>query len=381
MKNIRLLFEQNGVASKKIKLTGNSLNLDYTMSSGIFNGDTIRRILSDIYNLKQYYPCIKIPINLYFGKVKFEDKLCYMFLECICYGLIYEYGHRTQIYMSPSKAIGTEGIYSSPLLLINGEKQQIGDNYKKKFSSDIRGSHFRKVIEGGNAENYLGVLLSEVNTFLKPFEIEGEYAREIAEVIVELAGNSCEHAGDDCLIDIDITSPYSKIGEENTSNRYHGINIAILNLSEILLGDAIKNNIILSDISDRNDRYKEVLNAYGYHNAYFNDGYTETDFYNITAFQHKISGRKRYDITGGTGLTKLLKSLAEKSDASNCYVISGDRCVMFKKEFLGYNKNHWVGFNKSKNYISDIPEKGITCRGRIFVPGTGYNLNFVWKGQ
>ena len=106
----------------------------------------------------------------------------------------------------------------------------------------------------------------------------------------------------------------------------------------------------------------------------------EDDFYNISAFQHKISGRKQLTSgTGGTGLTKLIKALQEISEAYRCYVISGTRALNFHHEFLEYNKDGWIGFNNDNNYFESIPQEGIATECFINMPGTAYNLNFIFK--
>ena len=89
-------------------------------------------------------------------------------------------------------------------------------------------------------------------------------------------------------------------------------------------------------------------------------------------------------LTGGTGLTKLILSLAERSDAYRCYVVSGNRAINFYKELLEYDNERWIGFNKEKDYVSNIPGKNnngeeVVSETLMFMPGTGYNLNFVME--
>ncbi|MEI3281658.1 MAG: hypothetical protein V8R61_02550 [Enterocloster sp.] len=106
-------------------------------------------------------------------------------------------------------------------------------------------------------------------------------------------------------------------------------------------------------------RYKDVWNAYKFHQGYFNSEYTEDDFFNIAAFQHKISGSIRKEVTGGTGLTKLIYSLEKRSDAHNCYMSSGKRLLWFQREFLEYNDDNWIGFNLNKDFLTHIPERKV----------------------
>ena len=92
------------------------------------------------------------------------------------------------------------------------------------------------------------------------------------------------------------------------------------------------------------DRYKKVQEAYEYHKKYFNDDYMKEDFFNIAAYQHKISGREKIVETGGTGLTKLISSLEKKADSHQCYVLSGNRGIFFKQDYLEYNDDRLIGF-------------------------------------
>lgn len=98
----------------------------------------------------------------------------------------------------------------------------------------------------------------------------------------------------------------------------------------------------------------------------------------MAVFQHRISGRQNEEMSGGTGLTLLIKSLESKSDSNFCYVLSGKRILGFKQKYLEY-KNDWIGFNESNDFLNDIPDlKNITdCD--IKFPGTAYNLHFIME--
>lgn len=383
MDNIDLLFKKNNCKAHKIKIKNQKLVLDYSkITNGkLFHGETIKRIIGDINSFQKQYPYIKIPVEFRFGHVEFIDKLSYVMLECICYYLIKVRKQSVQVYLSLTKTIGTEGIDSSPLLLLNGTSNQSVKRYPEKFEMDIFRNHFRRVIskEKTNEKNYLGRLMEEINSFLKPFNVDTESRDEISLVISELVGNAGEHALSDCLIDIDVTNNYSKRTEIN--QKYIGVNIVVVNFSDIILGEGVKNNILSNKEEIDDERYKYVLNAYDFHKNKFSEKYLDEDFANITAFQHKISGRKVYSKTGGTGLTKLIKSLEEKSDTYRCYMITGRRAINFYHDCLGYNSDGWLGFNTTACYNADVPKKGVATEGLIYMPGTAYNLNFVLKGE
>lgn len=52
--------------------------------------------------------------------------------------------------------------------------------------------------------------MSDIDSFLKMFSVAKQYRDAITEVIIELAGNALEHTDTDCLIDLDVTTPYNK---------------------------------------------------------------------------------------------------------------------------------------------------------------------------
>ena len=146
-----------------------------------------------------------------FDNIKITNKLLYVLFECICYFLIKEYHYKVSIQWNPKTDIRTIGLqFSSLQLLKYGEEKYM--QFLCNFKTLIFKNHFRKVISGIDKENtnYLGNLLQELDTFLKQFPITEEYRDQVAEVIIELVGNACEHGNTDCLLDIDITNNYKK---------------------------------------------------------------------------------------------------------------------------------------------------------------------------
>ena len=389
MKNINLLLECNKIGSSKIKLEKNCILIKIRNADQFFTGKTIKFIAEKLNAIHKQYKRMKIPIVFDFGSVEFIDKLTFVIFECICYDLIVNYGHHIQVYMNVNiqDNVHTAGIASSPLLLLNGTNIKSVKKYPDKFKMDLYRSHFRRMVQGTTREetNYLGRLYEEIDSFLKPFDIEEVSRDKVANVISELVGNGCEHGDGDCLIDIDVAPNYTKMVENiPDGHKYYGINIAVVNFSRTLLGDGIYKNVLNGQQNQYSERYKTVIEAFQNHRQFFNQDYLIEDFCNITAFQHKISGRGDNNPTGGTGLTKLIQSLEERSDAYRCYVVSGRRAVNFYKELLEYNSDNWLGFNEEKDYISNIPskkcpEREVLSDSLMYFPGTAYNLNFVMK--
>lgn len=389
MRNIDLLLKSNKISKKKITFKDGAVQI--RISGGLFTGSTLKSIIESVNEVHCLYKGMKIPIEFHFGRTEFIDKLTFVLFECLCYDLIHNYGHYVQVFMEVDIEgdIHTAGIMSSPLLLLNGTKKEKVMKYQDRFKMDLYGKHFRRLINGNEKENtnYLGRLYEEIDSFLKPFGIEEESRDKIGIVISELVGNACEHGVSDCLVDIDVAPNYTKVVKNvPDGNDYCGINIAVVNFSGILLGSGVFENVIQNADKLKSDRYSSVILAYRNHSKMFSQDYTIEDFCNITTFQHKISGRGENSITGGTGLTKLIQSLEQRSDAYRCYVVSGNRSVNFYKELIEYNDDKWIGFNENKDYISNIPSQtddrhAVISESLMFMPGTGYNLNFVMKGE
>ncbi len=375
MKNCKLLFEMNYTEkfNRKIKKKIKFINkhMVYTMNiNGTFSGDHIFEIISVVNYIRKAYRQ-KIPIVIFLGEFEFYDKLVYIILESIVYYLNVIDGHKIDVRFKAKHTIWTEGIrYSS---LVN--QSMLLNRYKY----DLNMYHFRKLIpeRNGRKDEYLSNLLQDIYGFLYNNGIEDVTCEKLSEVIIELVGNAGEHGDSECLLDIDITQ--SEYGKRDEEGIFYGVNVVILNCSSTLFFEPLKEKLS-SDIK-LSERYNDVLRAREYHFAHLNDNYKEDDFYTISSFQHKISGSRLKDQLGGTGLTSLLRSLEEDSDTHLCYMLSGRRILFFEKEHMMYDDNEYVGFNKNKDFFSDIPDTNVFDTINTFWPGVAYNLNYAVKKE
>ncbi len=380
LKNLYKLFEANPNHTSKIFFEKGEII--FRCTDKVFLGTTISKVINFVNTVHSKYKNIKVPLVFDFKDIILDDKLSYILFECICYHLIKEYHHKVVIYMHPNYSINTHGINSSSLIYLNDASGKNTDKYISHFEMEIYHNHFRRIIKGSEKEktNYLGNLSQAIDTFLKYFSIAEDYRDDVTEVIIELVGNACEHGQTDCLLDIDIADDYSK-SVENIPQQgiFYGINIAIVNFSDILLGDGVKDKFETNNLNE--DRYIKLKEAYNYHKNVFTKKYSDVDFYNLSSLQDKISGRPYYSLSGGTGLTKLIHSLQEKSDMNACYVISGNRCVRFIRDILDYDDDKWLGFNKERDFFNSMPDMRTLGECYIYFPGTAYNLNFVMKRE
>lgn len=372
MENVELLFQKNFPKTFPKKIRTKQGVVVYENADKNFSGINIRRLVYFLEGVLRKYNKIHVPINIILGDVNFEDKLTYIFLEIIWYVMVEKYDYNVRMQFRCRSSIHIEGIKYSSLIWANGKNTE---RCKAKFYDDIYQTHFRKVLAYNNGDDTLSKTMGDITCYLGYCGIEQSCADDISEVVSELIGNAWEHANTSCLVDIDVTSLY---GKEGSTENYAGINIAVVNFSEALFGNALKHRILQNKQLDH--RYKKVAEAYIYHKKFFDDEYTEADFFNIASFQHKISGSVKKSITGGTGLTKLIGSLEKRSDAHNCYMISGTRALWFNHEFLEYNDG-WIGFNEQNDFFGSPPSKKVIGASAIYMPGTAFNLNFVMKQE
>lgn len=396
MKNLNLLLSENKRSyPKKLSRFLDRNEFHYIDSSKQFNSVTLRDIVGFLNEIKKRYKNYKyFPINFDFKykKITVQDKLAFVIFECICY-LLRREDIRINLQFNLKMGINTRGIASSPLRFLNTDYINHEENFIKTFETDIYQRHFRKIVFKKDLEtNYLGILLQDLCTFLGVFELSDERIKKIAMVIIEIVGNAGEHGETDCLIDIDITEEHEpKKSSEYESGDYYGINIAIVGFSEQLFGEALKNKVTDKNFKSQG-RYAEVYKAFINHSETINEIltskknnqpilYSEEYFWIIASLQDKISGRKNNYSMGGTGLTILINSLQKEAVNDTCYVISGNKIVYFKKDYIVRNEDNWVGFNKEQDFINKIPDNSIIQTSKLSVPGTAYNLNFIMKRE
>lgn len=338
---------------------------------------TIRDMLHFLcaVRLKYRFP---VPICFNLEMVPFLDKLTILMFECVCYILITEWHHRVRITgLKSYHGIIADGARSSPLQLLTTSKENSQSKFQHRFKSDIYQNHYRKFIPADAAyDTALSVIMQDLDSFLRNLNVKQDYRRDITNVIVELIGNACEHGNADSLIDIDVTGLYKNKMKDGD---FRGLNFAMVSLSEIPFGHDLQEKINQLSYDACNERYAYVKKAYENHGKFFSDSYTPLDFFRIAAFQHHISGRKSNGFSGGTGLTKLIRSLEDMADAHNCYMITESRSIWFYRDFLEYNSENWIGFNHERSLMDAPPDDKVLSGSDLYVPGTAFNLCFIMK--
>lgn len=371
-----ILLKNKGALPKRFEIVNGGIY--YKNNEYNFDGIKIKEIINFLYSVNKKYKVSYIPIILDLGVIEFKDKLTYIILECLCNYIMSKTNRKVIVSCTVKKNIWTEGIVSSALPILSTGKKGSFAKFNEKFSNEIYRRHYRRIIteQEWDDDKYLNCkIMEQVDWFLKNLHVDKSNRDAMSEVVSELAGNVHDHTSGDCLIDIDVTEEYEK---ENSDGEFYGLNLVVLNFSEKLFGEGIKEKLQFDD--NLNERHKMVKDAFALHKKLF-DGkiYLEEDFYNITAFQHKISGRNKKYINGGTGLTKLIHSLEERSETHNCYMISGNKSLFFRQEFLNFNEDNWIGFNEHNDYLNEMPDLSVLGGSYIYFPGTAYNLNFAMR--
>lgn len=382
MKFSELIFKMNShnnmFKSKDIQIIKGRIIV--TVDKRKLDNETICDICVKANYINEKYKMMFIPIVFFMPRIDLVDKLSYVLLECIAYTLMQEFGRVIEFSFNVTTNIITEGFKYSPLWKItNGSMnyKKKKEEYLSKFSFSVYKYHYRRLLkyEESDGNDKLSKVYDELVYFQKHCAINSNVREEIAEVAIELIGNAIEHSTSDCLIDFDIATNYKNSQGESVNS----LNLAIVNYSENLLADKLTKAIkTYNPSTDLNNRYKKVLEAYNNHSRFFNEQYGEEDFFNISTFQNRVSSRQNNLMTGGTGLTKLLKSVEDKSENHACYVLTGNRIIILDKDYLEY-EGDWIGFNKEHDYFNTQPNLNLIQRSKFYMPGTAYNLNFIMK--
>ena len=368
------------------KIFTNVQAINHSGNSG--SGKNILRIkdrnfsIDSIYKILEHIKWLidKKIINLKF-KIIIEsnginDELSLLFFEAIIYHMINKYNlnisYRFEI---KTNLLGYELFKNSLLYKYNNKIINKGE-YIKLYEKNliIDNAHYRKRCinsEENKKGKFLSIIAGDIRNFLKNLDINKDYAGDIAEVITEIVGNALEHSNGDCILNINVL--------KHDEKKYKYIDIALLDIDEINFGTGIKKYMESNNYEEYNEKNKIVLEAYEQHKKFFNNEYDIDSFSMVSAFQKYVTTRKESLFTGGTGLTKLISALIDKSDAHYCYAISGNTMIKFIKKYLVLTDEGLIGFNENNNYKEEIPSKESVLKTKYDINANMYNLQFIFK--
>ena len=368
-----LSFELIDEIDVNLKIRNYKLTINVKDSE--FNFMTLFKISRKIRSFVNNYSLNKeIIITINTNEIIFSDFSLYMLFESLLYFLCKNSKFKKIKFKNKKSKVFLENDLENSIVFRNINNFITREEYMKEFEKlNISLTNFRKIVKYEKDNNEItSILYSELNVFLKTFKIQEYFKEQFIETIVELVSNANEHAKVDCLLDIRIDDVVNKITEKD----FYNISVSIINFSNVLLGSGIRKNFKNKNI--KIGFLKELEIAYKNHSYFFNEEYTEDDFFNISAFQWRFSGRNDIiEDNGGTGLTTLIRFLIEASELDSCYVFSGNTFIIFKKEFLVENEKKYIGFNKEQNYLNYPPDSSCVLKLPFFLNGTLYNFNFI----
>lgn len=381
MKYANLIFEN--VTERKIHINNNRVVIEF--NEYIFTSISLKHLVSNFkYLLK--LPNIKIKVILNFGKIRFADKITYLMLETIMYYMLTHTEYKFELHFEVDKRnINNIGFIESAIVkslnndsIIN--KDIFLHNYEKTFYSN--NIVYRRYLTENmltEKKEWPSIVGSEISYILGEICKDEDFIDSICEITTELLCNIMCHTDGDCLIHIDHSNTIIK--KDSKGKSYLLVNIAIMNFSNKRIYDLIKAYIKENKYECNDPLYKKIYKAYENHKAFFDNNYNENDFFLITAFQNHVTSRNTKSGNGGTGLTKLIEEIINKTDDDYSYVLSGDNILFFKNEYLKLSDGKFIGFNKENDYFNYRPSEKVINKSQLYIPGSIYNLLLIKENE
>lgn len=309
-----------------------------------------------------------------------SDEATIVLLEIIIYHIIKYNKGRVKVRQRFHKNSFSYTYYQNSILSNWDNDQYINENkYIGMFEEpfDANRHHYRRMVKKVpdlDKSDFISKVSGDIDTFVSPYFENKKYKDCIVEISGELLGNALEHTTGDCIFSMTTRNFDTQKGRKKL------LNIVVINISNETLDSCLKLKIENDAFIEERPGDSLLKKAYNNHKKGFNDSYDLESFCLLSAFQYSITTREEGIETGGTGLTQLIKTLSEQSISQLCYVMSGNKILYFKKEFLKLNEDNTIGFNKSNSYIDDLPEEE-NLQNYIFpIKGTVYNLSFILGG-
>lgn len=388
MKNVTLLERQlrNATSAKALTpvfLPDGKSCLFYG-NQQLLTVDTVSELIAGLFLTVHNNSQIS-SILIAFPNGVFDEKFTYVLLECYIEHIIADHGISVQFHYNKKETnIFTDGIGLSPLYMLERPAQPAMD-FVRQFRLGVGKNYYRKLfLANENDDETLSSAITTLCLFFENLGITKSRSDLLAEVAVELVGNALEHSRLDCFLDIDVTPRDYVRRNDPTGPKYYGVNICVVNFSATLLSSQIQTKLCVNpELRDKSDsaRYWRLREIYMHHRRFFREGYGDDEFFMLSAFQDRISGRPNEYLIGGTGLPTLIKWLEVQADGNNCYVLSGRRKMQFIRSLLEYDADHWIGMNHEHDFQHCAPDKNVFSTFPIYFPGTAYNLNFVMETE
>ena len=146
MFNIDLLFDKNS-ATTNIKTIIKNGRVVISFKCSMIDGKKICQLIEIVNTIEKKYMYSKIPILIDLGEVVFADKLTMVIFECICFYLIESCKRLVYLqYRISQNDIWTEGIQSTPFLLLGRHDREHVNKFLMRFKFEVFSHHFRRLI-------------------------------------------------------------------------------------------------------------------------------------------------------------------------------------------------------------------------------------------
>lgn len=346
--------------------------------------ESIVRIKNKIFNIESIYSIIEHikwvnekvergSIKILIESTSIADQVIVLIFESIIYHVLNNMNISIKYRFNlQQNTIGYQ-CYKNSILYKYNNCKIIKEKYIKEYEKNIiiDKNHYRKRCIRSEDKSQLSITMDEIACFFKNLLLDEAYSEDLTEVIIEIIGNAVEHSKSSCISSINVLD--SSGGKEKI------IDVAIIDYSDIYLGTGMEKYLESDSKHLYNERNGIVLEAYNNHKEYFSDLYGLSDFAMISAFQKNVTSRINTPFTGGTGLTKLIKALIDKSTQNYCYVCSGETIIFFHRDFLNLTDDGLIGFNKENDYLNKIPNLEIVSKNSYNINVNAYNLQFIFK--
>ena len=345
-----------------------------------------------------------LPIFIDLQDVCFADKLVYVMMETIIHYLIENKNWLVTVQGTIKPENCSNGVNYSSLTYGNWSistmsKKTFKDTvsnencirrryykYNRKETDELSYTRFF-VNQTNNINNIASDIYSFFNNSSIIKSIEKDKINCLFHTIMEMISNSTEHAQSPYIYDIDLRKVTHQLNADLQGKEYIAINVALWDFSNVRIGDAIKRKIhIIDSLSPTDDKYieqiglkgeiyKKLLTCYHIHNSFWDQHYTEDEFFALAAFQPGITGRANPGSTGGAGLSHVLDFLFDYPDNYRCYCLTGDTIINLNKDYLLKDTDKWYSFTKNGFFSSSKPCEKCITKSNFFYPGTAFFLH------
>ena len=371
---------------RSIKIIGNKRILNIKIDSTDFGSKELY-IIAQCIKYCEKYKYFKYSVKIDLQNVKFfNDKISCLLLDMMVFYFVNvcKTSEVSILYNIPSSDFNNCTLYSTAFQRFyhdNPYKNITRDDFntfylKSKDTRIVRKDmlYYRQICTKSEfSKDYVSKLSTDINSILSRY-FDNLWVNDICKVVEEIVDNALSHNDELLVFDLHCSN---ELVDDCKTHSCNGIYIGILNMGNKNLYTSLSNNIKGKKYKKDDKIYEKVYLAYDNHKEKYSKDYNENLFFMVTSFQKNVTSRYIESGNSGKGLTTLIKKIANKMLQHNCYVLSGEDIIYFRDEFLKISSEGFIGFNKTNDYINDIPDDLVLNKSKLYCPGTIYNLSFI----